>query len=410
MNRRGFIKFSAGYTGCALFLMALPNVIPTNAFARKGKIMIKIDDLLHALERKDTAEADRQLKKLFDEGHDPWEIHLLLFPIVQRVLNPPFINPHLPKVYAITRELVPYLRKEDIPLLIRLEVTEYTRRSKLEKMGKEKLLKHTVSFRDIESAIRDQDQKKTATLMATFHSQAGKDELTRRLLFLGSGYLSDSLGHSFSCTAFILQEMSARKSEDLWPAFATLADYFCKGRFHNTPSFGNSDDFTSVDSVPRLLLQTTKGGGIVNLHHTITLYAMERIRYLFNKAEYRHMIGALTAFMGRKGGKPPEIDTPRSSETTNYSSFNKTFSGMDARSVTALAMGMMTSSQGRRQLGRFLIKSLCEAYEGDYDPHYITGLGSALWAIDRYWNQDSVAMNALYQYLDYLFNGLRSTG
>jgi hypothetical protein len=410
MNRREFIGFSAGYTGCALFLVAFPNVFFTNAFARKGKIMIKTEDLLHALERNDTNEAVRQLKKLFDEGHDPWEIHLLLFPIVQRVLNPPFINPHLPKVYAITRELVPYLRKEDIPPLIRLEVTEYTRRSKLEKPRKAELLKHTVSFSDIESAIREQDREKTATLIATFHSQAGKDELTRRLLFLGSGYLSDSLGHSISCTAFILQEMSARKREDLWPAFATLADYFCKGRFHNTPGFGNPDGSTSADSVPRLLLQTTKGGGIVNLHHTITLYAMERVRYLFNKAEYRHMMSALTAFMGKKDGKHPEIDIPGSAQPTDYSSFNKTFSGMDARSVTALAMGMIPSSQGRRQLGRFLIKSLCEAYEGDYDPHYITGLGSALWAIDRYWNQDSVAMNALYQYLDYLFNGLRSTG
>lgn len=190
-------------------------------------------------------------------------------------------------------QLIPYLHKTEIPPLIRLEGIEYARRSKMEKLNKTKLLKHTVSFGDIESVIREQDRGKTATFMATFHDQAGEKELARRLLLLGNGYLSNSLGHSISCTAFILQEMSARQGEDLWPVFATLADYFCKGRFHNTADLGDSEDFSATDYVPRLLLQTTKGKGIVNLHHTITLYAMERVRRLFNKAEFRHMMSAL---------------------------------------------------------------------------------------------------------------------
>ena len=369
--------------------------------------MINMDDLLHAVETKDTAKADRRLKDLFDEGRDAWEIHLLLFPAVQRVLNPPFINPHLPKLYAINRELVAYLQKDEIPPLIRLEVNEYTRRSKLGPLKKIQGLKHTVSFSDIESAVREQDCEKTATLMAAFLEQAGEDELARRLLLLGSGYLSNSLGHSISCTAFILQEMSVRKGEDLWPALTTLADYFCKGKFYHTPALGNSDDSASARDVPHLLLQTTKGGGIVNLHHTITLYAMERVHHLFNDKEYGHMMSTLIAFMGEKEGNPPEIDIAESAMSIDYSTFNEAFSGMDARSLTGIAVGMMTSSQGRRRLARFLIRVVCEAYQGDYDPHYITGLGSALWAIDRYWNQDSVAMNTLYQYLNYLINGLR---
>ena len=119
------------------------------------------------------------------------------------------------------------------------------------------------------------------------------------------------------------------------------------------------------------------------------------------------MMSALISFMGDKDGKQPEIDIVEAARSIDYSTFNETFSGMDASSVTGIAAGMMTSSQGRRRLGRFLIRAVCEAYQGDYDPHYITGLGSALWAIDGYWNQDTAAMNALYQYLDYLFNGLR---
>jgi hypothetical protein len=370
--------------------------------------MINIDDLLDAMETRNIAEADRRLKDLFDDGRDAWEIHLSLFPFVQRVLNPPFINPHLPKMYAINRELMPYLQKDEIPPLIRLEVIEYTRRSKLEKLKKTNGLKNTIAFNDIESAVWEQDREKTTNLMATFHAQAGQDELSRRLLLIGSGYLSNSLGHSISCTAFILQEMSLRRGEDLWPIFTVLADYFCKGRFHHAPDLKDTVDVNSAGYIPRLLLQTTKGGGIVNLHHTITLYAFERVRHLFSEQEYGHMLSEMIAFMGDKEGKQPEIDVIESARSIDYSMFNETFLGMDVNSVTGIAAGMLTSSQGRRRLGRFLIRAVCEAYQGDYDPHYITGLGSALWAIDRYWDQGTVSMNALYQYLDYLFDGLRS--
>ena len=380
-----------------------------NTFARKEAMMTDIDGLLHAIETEDTAETDRRLKELYDEGHDAWEIHLLLFPTVQRVLNPPFINPHLPKMYAVNRELKSYLQKGDIPSLVRLEVMEYTRRSKLEKLKKPDLLKHAVSFSEIESAIREQDMEKTAILMATFHAQSGEEELSRRLLLLGSGYLSNSLGHSISCTAFILQEMWVRKKEDLWPVFTTLADYFCKGKFQHTPVPETSDDTITHDPVPRLLLQTTKGGGIVNLHHTITLYAMERVRHFFDEQKYGHMLRALVSFIGEKDVMQPEINFPGATHPEDYSSFYETYSELDARTLTAVAKGMITSSQGRRRLGRFLIKSLCEAYQGDYDPHYVTGLGSALWAVNRYWNKDSMAVNALYQYLDYLFDGLRKS-
>jgi hypothetical protein len=69
---------------------------------------------------------------------------------------------------------------------------------------------------------------------------------------------------------------------------------------------------------------------------------------------------------------------------------------------------MFVSEHGRQQLGRFLIKGVCDKYQGNYNPHYLTGLGSALWVIDQYWNQPPIATNALYQYLDFFFSGLRS--
>ena len=51
-----------------------------------------------------------------------------------------------------------------------------------------------------------------AALMLAFLEQLGNVELARRLLLLGSGYLNRSLGHSISCTAFILLEMIERNT------------------------------------------------------------------------------------------------------------------------------------------------------------------------------------------------------
>jgi hypothetical protein len=46
-------------------------------------------------------EAKRQLNRMLVGDVDAWQIHLSLFAVVQRVLNPPYINPHLPKMYVL---------------------------------------------------------------------------------------------------------------------------------------------------------------------------------------------------------------------------------------------------------------------------------------------------------------------
>ena len=115
-------------------------------------------DLLQALEASDIPRTKELLVEEINKGGNAWEIHLSLFPLAQRVENPPFINPHLPKMYHIYRQLMPYLREDEIPSFIGLEVTEYARRPKLEKLPKVNLLSSPVSFNDIESAIREQDR------------------------------------------------------------------------------------------------------------------------------------------------------------------------------------------------------------------------------------------------------------
>ncbi len=365
-------------------------------------------DLFQALEASDITRTRQLFVEEISKGSSPWEIHQSLFPVVQRVLNPPFINPHLPKMYRIYRQLISYLREDEIPAFIGLEVAEYARRPKLQKLPKAKRLASPVSFKDIESAIREQDREKAAGLMATFSTQAGGAELARRLLLLGSGYLQDSLGHSVSCTAFILLEMLERTDQDPWPALSTLADYFCKGGFHTTPVLRKTPAFALDEVFGRHLLRATSGRGIVNLHHTITIYAIDQVRQFFTAEEYNYMIGAWIALMEDKALRLVAPDTPKIGFQGDYNRFYETFSTLEAKSVVASIGEMIASQQGRVELGRFLIKGLCDQYRGDYNPHYLTGLGSALWVADRCWKQAPVAVNAFYQYVDYLFDSLKS--
>ncbi|MFB0508453.1 MAG: hypothetical protein ACETWT_17145, partial [Thermodesulfobacteriota bacterium] len=155
------------------------------------------------------------------------------------------------------------------------------------------------------------------------------------------------------------------------------------------------------------LLRATSGSGIVNLHHTITRYAVERARQFFSKEEYNHMVEAWIAFMEDKKAERIALDSPGLDPAADYSWFYETFSRLDAKSTVAIAAGMIGSQEGRRRLGRFLIKGLCDQYQGNYNPHYLTGLGSALWVMDRYWNQESIVLKALFQYLSFFFDGIK---
>jgi hypothetical protein len=367
-----------------------------------------IDHLLKAIDESDAAAAGRLFDDMIRTGDSAWDIHLSLSPAVQRVLNPPFINPHLPKMYCIYRELVPYLKENEVSSFVRLEITEYARRPKLEKIDKASLPSSPVSFSDIETAIRSGDRERTAALSAAFLSQKGPHELARRMLFLGSGYLDHSLGHSVSCTAFILLEMLARPGQDPWPASSVLADYFCKGRFGTSPSPRKLSPFSPAEAIKHHLLRATSGRGIVNLHHTITVYAMERVRHLFNEEEYGHLINSWISFLGDKEAEPLGQELPVSDSTVSYGMFHERFAAMEVGPLLPLAGKMVSSPQNRQDLGRFLIKALCDRYNGDYNPHYVTGLGSTLWVMHHFGNQPSLAMKGLSQYIDFLFAGLRS--
>jgi len=369
---------------------------------------ITIKSLLEAVEASDVESALAICVKMVGQGVDPWKIHLSLFPAVQRVQNPPFINPHLPKVYSIYRELVPYLSEGRPGAFLSLEIREYARRPKMETIPRANRLPSPAGFKDIETAIRANDPEKTAALMAAFLNQESGAEFARRLLLLGSGYLNSSLGHSVSCTAFILSEMLERTDVDPWPALSALAFYFCKGRFSTTPALKKSNPFPKKLASDPQMLRATSGRGFVPLHHTITRYAIERARRFLGQEDYIHLVNAWIDFLGDKGEERVSLEGSSSEPAKEYDQFYEGFSTLKTKPVVTSLSGMIGSQEGRQKIKRFLVQGVCDKYQGAYDPHYLTGLGAALWVLDQYGQDARLATNGLAQYLDFFFSGIRS--
>ena len=361
-----------------------------------------LKDLAEAVENSDVARI-KAMKEAIDSCDDPWEIHLSLFPAVDRVLNPPFINPHLPKMYNICRDFIPYLSKEGMQSLVYLESMEYARRPKLDQMARKPTIRSAVGFADIEKSIAEKDRDQVALLLGAFIEQQGLRELIRRLLLLGSSYLNQSLGHSVSCTAFILLELLERPGANGWPTLFLLADYFCKGGFCATSPL--------TDTAPELpfeeyLSRSVAGTGFVDLHHTLTIFAIERTRSFFTLSEHRHMFAAWTRFMGDKPASSKTFATK--GRIDDYASFRGSFLQLDADLMLDLTGGMIASPIERSRLCTFLVTGVCDLYQGNYNPHYLTGLGSLLWLINTHYHNVGLVRNALYQYLGFYFKNLKS--
>jgi hypothetical protein len=110
MNRREFIKTSTGCAAYAAFGMAVPGMLIKATAAKDAEDITAMNKTAQAVAAGNLAEAERQLDSLLAADVDAWQIHRSLFAVVQRVLNPPYINPHLPKMYAVYRYFSPYLQ------------------------------------------------------------------------------------------------------------------------------------------------------------------------------------------------------------------------------------------------------------------------------------------------------------
>jgi hypothetical protein len=91
----------------------------------------------------------------------------------------------------------------------------------------------------------------------------------------------------------------------------------------------------------------------------------------------------------------------------DYDDFKRAFVQFDADRVLGLAGGMLEGLDHRSRLCSFLVESVCDLYQGNYNPHYLTGLGALLWVLDTYHREAGLVQNALYQYLDFFFSAMK---
>jgi hypothetical protein len=202
--------------------------------------------------------------------------------------------------------------------------------------------------------------------------------------------------------------MLERTDVDPWPALSALAFYFCNGRFNTTPALKKSNPITEKQASNRHLFRAASGKGFVPLHHTITRYAIERARRFFGQEDYNHMVNAWIDFLGDTGERKVALETAASEPPKEYDQFYKIFSTLETTPVVASLIGMIGSQEGRQKIKRFLVQGVCDKYQGAYDPHNLTGLGSAFWVLDQYWQDPRLVTNALVQYVDFFFRSIRS--
>ena len=363
-----------------------------------------INNLLTAIANSDLTTARQVLQKLLEnDRNDPWFVHDSLYPIVQRVRNPPFINPHLPKMYAINRELAEYLQPIERRSLVGLEVEEYTRREKTPAVVPPATFPEKATFDDIEKAISQGDVEKTAQLLYVYKENRGAERLANKLLLLGSGYLNGSLGHSISCSAFILLEMLNRQDEISWSVISVLAEYYCKGGFEQTPELQSSTLSVYREAYILEVERAVSGAGIVALHHTITLYSIERCRNLFTDEEYEHLLTSWASMMKHKRVKLLQY-AGDSTELPEYHDFSGLFVQRKPELLISYIAGSLNSTIKRRQLGYYITRAVIEAYNGQYNPHSITGLGSALWLMENFSTHPGIVVNGWLQYLDFFYS------
>lgn len=154
------------------------------------------------------------------------------------------------------------------------------------------------------------------------------------------------------------------------------------------------------------MLRSASGSSFIDIHHTITLYAIERARELFSREEHEHLVVSWLEWVGGKETQATLVEAPEQGSVRDYGTFYRAFSALDTEAVTRIAVPLTASAEGHKLLGRFLIKGLCDLYQGNYNPHYVTGLGATLWVVGQYADQPPLVSNALHQYVGFLFHAL----
>ena len=337
------------------------------------------------------------------ESEPPLRLHEEIYPVAQAALNPPFINPHMPKMHRICGGFYHSLGVEDAGRLIHVEVNEYARRPKMAVVRRPRRSLRKAG--GLTEAIRGGDVEGTAAAMDAINRLEGSDALAAMLLRLGGGYLGKSLGHSVSCTSFILQELRDRGPDGCWPSLSVLAKYFCEG------GYAEEDETSPVSNrgkaVEGNILRAVSGTGIASLHDNLTIYAVEKIRPHIDDATYSRVVSSWIGYLGDKGDEPFRLTQGVGGSMLGFEEFERLLQAGEVEKLVQRASPMLASEDGPDIIGVYTLRVVVRNMGGRVDPHVLTGLGSLLWVIGRGWDSPEVKPTALYQYLNYSFGSIK---
>ncbi len=346
-------------------------------------------------------EAQESLNKRL-ESELPLKIHGEIYPIAQVALNPPFINPHMPKMYRICGGFYQSLGVEDAERLLRVEVNEYSRREKMKEVRRPEGPREAGSLKE---AIRGGDVEETAAAMDTINRKNGSGALGAQLLRLGSGYLDGSLGHAVSCTSFILQELGDRGPSSCWPSISVLADYFCKGGYAEEDETGTVTE--REETIGENILRAVSDTGIASLHDTLTIFAIAKSRPNLDDSTYFRLVGSWIRYLGDKRAEPFRVKRSSGEGRLEFGEFEDLFLAGDVEKLVTRASAMLTGEEGVALLSDYLLRGVIRNQGNRADPHVFTGLGSIRWVIGTHWDSPDVKPTALYQYLDYASRAMK---
>ena len=135
----------------------------------------------------------------------------------------------------------------------------------------------------------------------------------------------------------------------------------------------------------------------------------ERVRHLLSNKEYLHMLSSWTRWMGSK--QADSVAVLRAPAATTYEEFREAVAVGDAQKAISTLVALLPLESGpsaSNKIGHYLTNAVCDLYLGDYDPHFLNGLGSLLWIAEYYSEDPEIVAHAIGQYLRYFMNGRRT--
>jgi hypothetical protein len=357
-----------------------------NYFESKGNHNMS-SRLKEAVVQKDEKAVEQLISSLDQESFSLVTTIDELLPLMLMESNLRFGNFHLAKMALFLRKLAieGYFSKateKELARVVALEVVERECVSiNASRVGYAKRDISSLAEKMIEEL--NENNVHNAFYYALGFWQESPDALMQTLLTLGASAIPNSLGHSLSCFFPVVEAVI---SVDHPAAASGLLSYLMYLARHQVSKevlqqeYGQAESPLDYDGFLKLC---ASGNGVLNIHHTITFFvATEWEHAAFNK-DGSVPYGLLLNWVGNK-----KVDTNRERRMTEeilqytgklpetYEEFSQQFSFEKLDQSIPCVFQLLDETPQR--CVDWLFRIYASYYTRDWDPHYYTGLYSAL--------------------------------